>query len=46
MVLRPIVPNYQEVSTILQTQIENALVGKAAPEAAMAEAVKAAARTR
>lgn len=46
MALRPVVPNYQEVSTILQQQIENALAGKAAPEAALAEADKAAARIR
>lgn len=46
MTPRPTVPNYQEVSTILQTQIENALVGKATPEAAMAEATKAAERAR
>ena len=46
MALRPTVTNYQEVSTILQAQIENALVGKTPPETAMADAVKAAARTR
>jgi len=46
MTPRPTVVNYQEVSTILQAQIENALAGKATPEAAMAEASKAAAHTR
>ncbi len=46
MTSRPTVVNYQEVSTILQAQIENALAGKATPEAAMAEASKAAAHTR
>ena len=46
MTSRPTVVNYQEVSTILQGQIENALAGKATPEAAMADASKAAAHTR
>lgn len=46
MTPRPMVTSYQEVSTILQTQIENALVGKATPDAAMADATKAAEKVR
>jgi maltose-binding protein MalE len=40
------VTSYQELSTILQTQIQNALAGKATPEEALAEAAKAAAKVR
>ncbi|WP_131113866.1 extracellular solute-binding protein [Lichenihabitans psoromatis] len=46
MSLRPVTPSYQEVSTILQAQIQNALTDKATPDAALAEADKAAARLR
>jgi multiple sugar transport system substrate-binding protein len=46
MVVRPTVVSYQEVSTILQAQIQNALTGKATPEQAMADADKQAARVR
>ncbi len=46
MTLRPAVVNYQEVSTILQAQIEDALAGKKTPASAMADADKAAAHTR
>jgi multiple sugar transport system substrate-binding protein len=46
MTLRPETPSYQEVSTILQKQIQNALTGKATPEDAMTEAEKAASRLR
>ena len=46
MTPRPMVTSYQELSTILQTQIQNALAGKATPEEALAEAAKAAAKVR
>ena len=46
MTPRPMVTSYQELSTILQTQIQNALAGKASPEDALAEAAKAAAKVR
>ncbi|MDQ0392330.1 multiple sugar transport system substrate-binding protein [Labrys monachus] len=46
MTPRPMVASYQELSTILQTQIQNALAGKATPEDALAAAAKDAARIR
>lgn len=46
MALRPVTPSYQEVSTILQAQLQNALTGKSTPEQAMTDADKAAARVR
>jgi multiple sugar transport system substrate-binding protein len=46
MTPRPMLVSYQEVSTILQTQIANALAAKATPEAALAAAATAAARVR
>ena len=46
MSLRPVTPAYQEVSTILQKEIQNALTGKATPADAMASADKEAARLR
>ena len=46
MTPRPTVASYQELSTILQAQIQNALAGKASPADALAAAVKDAARIR
>lgn len=46
MTLRPTVASYQELSTILQAQIQNALAGKASPADALAAAAKDAARIR
>lgn len=46
MTPRPTVASYQELSTILQAQIQNALAGKASPADALAEAAKQAARIR
>jgi len=36
MSLRPVTPAYQEISTILQKEIQNALTGQATPDTAMA----------
>ena len=46
MTSRPTVGAYQELSTILQTHIQNALAGKETPEDALAAAAKEAARIR
>lgn len=46
MTSRPTVVSYQELSTILQAQIQNALAGKASPADALAAAAKDAARIR
>nr|WP_246683950.1 extracellular solute-binding protein [Labrys sp. KNU-23] len=46
MTPRPTVASYQELSTILQAQIQNALAGKASPADALAAAAKDAARIR
>jgi maltose-binding protein MalE len=46
MTPRPMIVSYQELSTILQTQLTNALAGKATPEAALTAAATAAARVR
>ena len=40
MILRPAVANYNEVSQILQVDIQKALLGKMTPQAAMDDAVK------
>jgi multiple sugar transport system substrate-binding protein len=42
MILRPAVANYNEVSQILQVEIQNALLGKKTPQQAMDDAVTAA----
>ncbi|GAB2509368.1 extracellular solute-binding protein [Paramicrobacterium agarici] len=41
-ILRPQVPNYSEVSQIIQAEIQNALLGKKSPQQAMDDAVAAA----
>jgi multiple sugar transport system substrate-binding protein len=46
MTPRPQSPSYPELSKLLQTAIQNALTGKAEPQAALAEADAAAARIR
>jgi multiple sugar transport system substrate-binding protein len=46
MTPRPQFASYPELSTLLQTAIQNALTGKAAPDAALAEASAAAGRIR
>jgi multiple sugar transport system substrate-binding protein len=46
MTPRPQFASYPELSTLLQTAIQNALSGKATPDAALAEATAAAARIR
>nr|WP_307273157.1 extracellular solute-binding protein [Labrys wisconsinensis] len=46
MASRPQSTSYPELSTLLQTAIQNALTGKATPEAALADAAAAAARIR
>jgi multiple sugar transport system substrate-binding protein len=43
---RPTTPSYQEMSTILQKQIQDVLIGKATPEDAMAKADKQVSRLR
>jgi multiple sugar transport system substrate-binding protein len=44
MSLRPVTPNYQELSTILQKELQNALTGQATPDAAMTAVDQQAAR--
>jgi multiple sugar transport system substrate-binding protein len=44
MVPRPQLVSYQELSTILQAQIQKVLLGSATPEAALAEVTAAAAK--
>lgn len=46
MTNRPQSASYPELSTLLQTAIQNALTGKATPEAALADAAAAAAKIR
>ncbi|WP_166984114.1 extracellular solute-binding protein [Paramicrobacterium fandaimingii] len=41
-ILRPQVPNYSEVSQIIQVELQNALLGKKSPQQAMDDAVSAA----
>jgi multiple sugar transport system substrate-binding protein len=46
MFARPAMPSYQEMSTILQKSLQEVVIGKETPEAAMGEAQKAVERLR